>query len=137
MIRCWLPEVKVIQIRVWIRSGIAEALDARQVRLLELVQAKTEHYYGQLYQTRPCYQHPLSLTRLTKLCRRNSATVASAIKYLAHTVPAGSSARPALYYDRVPSERNPSHRPHRIFLRRFRETSSDGSELSRAIENDK
>ena len=108
----------VIQKRIWIRSGIVEDLDRRQVRLLELVQSKIELYYGQLYQTRPCFRYSLSLSRLAKLCRRSDATIASAIKYLANTVPVGSSARPAIYYDRVPSERNPSHRPYRIFLRK-------------------
>ena len=107
-----------IERRVWIRSGIAEELDERQQRLMRLILEKIKFYYTRLYRTRPCYRHPLSLSRLAKLCRRSGATTASAIKYLANTVPVGSSARPAIYYDRVPSERNPSHRPYRIFLRK-------------------
>ena len=103
---------------MWIRSGIVEELDQRQVRLLELVYAKIVLYYRELYQKRPCYKYPLSLWRLAKLCRRSGSTIASAIKYLANTIPVGSKARPIIYYDRISSERNPSHRPYRIFIRK-------------------
>jgi hypothetical protein len=107
-----------MQKRVWVKSGVVEELDARQVRLLELVYAKIVFYYAKLYRTRPCYQYPLSLSRLMKLCNRGSRTVALALRYLANTVPEGSLAEPVIYYDRVASAKNKSHRPYRIFLRK-------------------
>lgn len=111
-------EGRTIEKRRWIESGIVEELDARQTRLLQLVQEQIVHYYRHLHRTRPCYQHPLSLARLMKLCRRSSYAVTLALKYLAHTVPVGSHARPPVYYDRTHAQRNKSHRPYRIFLRR-------------------
>lgn len=118
MTECLEPEVRTVRKRMWIRSGIVEQLDQRQVKLLELVYSKIDLYYRDLYQKRPCYKYPLSLWRLAKLCRRSGSTIASAIKYLANTVPVGSTTRPAIYYDRISSERNPSHRPYRIFIRK-------------------
>lgn len=104
--------------RVWIRSGIVEELDERQQRLLDLVYDRIVFYYRHLYQTRPCYQYPLSLSRLMRLCQRSSYAVTLAIKYLANTVPEGTSGLPPIYYDRIPAQKNKSHRPYRIFLRR-------------------
>lgn len=106
--------------RVWIKSGIVEELDAKQVRLIHLVFEKIVHYYRHLYRTRPCYEHPLSLSRLMKLCNRGGATVSLALRYLANTVPAGSHEMPAVFYDRVHAQKNKTHRPYRIFLRRHR-----------------
>src|SRR5258708_3334224 len=104
--------------RVWIKSGIVEELDARQSRLLELVLQKIQFYYRELHGTRPCYRHPLSLSRLARLCQRSGATVTLALRYLAHTVPVGSNDSPPVFYDRTSATKNRSHRPYRIFLRR-------------------
>lgn len=104
--------------RVWIKSGVIEELDAKQERLIHLVLEKILHYYRELYQTRPCYQYPLSLSRLMKLCHRSGTAVVGALRILANTIPAGSLAQPPIYYDRAQSQKNKSHRPYRIFLRR-------------------
>lgn len=106
-----------MQKRVWIRSGVVEELDLRQLGLLDLVYDRIVFYYRELYRTRPCYQYPLSLARLMKLCRRNSHAVTMALRYLANTIPAGSEDEPLIYYDRLASAKNKSHRPYRIFLR--------------------
>ena len=111
------PEVKTIQKRVWIKSGIVEELDERQAGLLVLVYEKIVFYYRHLYRTRPCYQYPLSLSRLMRLCNRSSQAVTLALRYLANTVPANSNSAPPVYYDRIASQKNKSHRPYRIFLR--------------------
>ena len=103
---------------MWVRSGVVEELDQKQVRLLELVYSKIQYYYRHLYRTRPCYQYPLTLSRLMKLCRRSGHAVATAIRYLANTIPAGSDSEPLIYYDRHQAQKNKSHRPYRIFLRR-------------------
>ena len=106
-----------MQKRVWIKSGVVEELDAKQERLLQLVYEKIAFYYEELYRTRPCYQYPLSLSRLMKLCRRSSYAVSTALRYLANTVPLGSTAPPPVYYDRKSAQKNKTHRPYRIFLR--------------------
>lgn len=103
--------------RVWIRSGIIEELDEKQVRLLELVHAKIVFYYTDLHGTRPCYRYPLSMSRLMRLCRRNGQAVSTALHYLANTVPVGSESEPAIYYDRARGGKNKSHRPYRILIR--------------------
>ena len=103
--------------RVWIRSGIVEELDEKQVRLLSLVLEKIEYYYKALYRTRLCYQYPLSLSRLMKLCNRSGSAVGVALRYLANTVPFGSKEEPPIHYDRIAAQKNKSHRPYRIFLR--------------------
>lgn len=103
--------------RVWIKSGVVEELDEKQTRLLNLVLEKIRYYYQQLYQTRPCYQYPLSLSRLMKLCNRSGSSVSMALRYLANTIPVGSKAEPPISYDRVASQKNKSHRPYRIFLK--------------------
>jgi hypothetical protein len=113
--------------RVWIRSGIVEELDAKQQRLIELVLEKIELYYRHLHGTRPVFQYPLSLSRLMKLCNRNSYAVTLALKYLANTVPLGSNAEPPIYYDRTSAQRNKSHRPYRIFLRKRRSGARAGT----------
>ncbi len=110
--------MRTIEKRVWIKSGIVEELDQRQVRLLRLVHEKIVFYYRELYRTRPCYQYPLTLSRLMELCRRNGQAITNAVRLLANTVPFGSSGEPPIYYDRVQSAKNKSHRPYRIFLRK-------------------
>jgi hypothetical protein len=111
-------EVGTIEKRVWIRSGIVEEVDERQAGLLKLVFEKIQFYYECLYRTRPCYQYPLSLSRLMKLCNRSAHSVSMALRYLANTIPFGSHAEPPVYYDRRTAQRNRSHRPYRIFLRK-------------------
>ena len=103
---------------VWIKSGIVEELDARQLALIILVHEKITLYYRQLFRTQPRYRYPLSLSRLMKLCNRSNAAVTLALRYLANTIPAGSDEQPPVYYDRIKSEKNNSHRPYRIFLRK-------------------
>ena len=105
--------------RIWIKSGIIEELDAKQVSLIKLVYEKIEFYYHKLYQTRSCYQYPLCLSRLMKLCRRNNQSVSLALRYLANSVPVGSSVQPPVFYDRTQAQKNKSHRPYRIFLRKY------------------
>lgn len=107
-----------MQQRVWIKSGIVEELDEKQIRLINLVYEKIVLYYRELYRTRPCYQYPLSLSRLMKLSRRSGHAVATALRYLANTVPVGSKEQPKVFYDRRHSQKNHAHRPYRIFLRR-------------------
>ena len=104
--------------RVWIRSGVVEELDARQSRLIELVLEKIRFYYRELHGTRPCYRYPLSLSRLMKLCNRSSQSVTLALRILANTIPFGSHTEPPVFYDRTHSQKNRSHRPYRVFLRR-------------------
>ena len=104
--------------RVWIRSGVVEELDVRQMRLLDLVYEKIAFYYDKLHGNRPSLKHPLSLSRLMRLCKRSGTAVTLALRYLANTVPLGSQTEPPIYYDRVSARRNKSHRPYRIFLRR-------------------
>jgi len=106
-----------MQKRVWVKSGVVEDLDKKQLGLLNLVYAQIIYYYKALYGTRPCYQYPLSLSRLMKLCKRSGHSVATALKYLANTVPEGSKKPPPIYYDRTQAEKNKSHRPYRIYLR--------------------
>lgn len=103
---------------MWIKSGVVEELDQKQVQLLELVYSKIQYYYRHLHQTRPCYQYPLTLSRLMTLCHRSGHAVATAIRYLANTIPAGSDSEPLIYYDRLQARKNKSHRPYRIFLRK-------------------
>ncbi len=107
----------MIQKRVWIKSGIVEELDEKQCRLIGLVYSNIVLYYRKLYRTRPCYQYPLSLSRLMKLCNRSSYAVSMALRYLANTVPLESKEAPPIFYDRRSAVRNKSHRPYRIFLR--------------------
>jgi hypothetical protein len=103
--------------RIWIRSGIIEELDAKQVRLMVLVLEKIQFYYRHLHGTRPCFKHPLSLSRLARLCNRSGSATISAVRMLANSVPYESGAEPRITYDRVSSGKNASHRPYRIFLK--------------------
>src|SRR2546423_11918926 len=114
-----LREATVIQKRVWIKSGIIEELDEKQVRLLNLVYEKIVFYYNELHGTRPCYRYRLPLSRLMKLCGRSGHAVSTALRYLANTIPAGSNSEPLIYYDRIKAAKNKSHRPYRIFLKQF------------------
>jgi|SRR5437870_3303395 len=107
-----------MQKRVWIKSGIVEELDQRQSALLKLANEKIVFYYKELYQTRACYQYPLSLKRLMKLTNRSSHAVTLALRYLANTVPLGSQAEPTVYYHRRSAQKNASHRPYCILLRK-------------------
>ena len=104
--------------RVWVRSGVVEELDARQARLIHLVLEKIQSYYRELHGTRPCYRYPLSLSRLMKLCNRSSQSVTLALRILANTIAQGSDAAPPVFYDRVHAQKNKTHRPYRIFLRK-------------------
>ena len=104
--------------RKWIQSGMIEELDARQSRLLALVMEKIRLYYRELYQTRPCFQYPLSLSRLSKLCNRSGQTIVGALRLLANTIPMGVESEPPIYYDRKAAQKNKSHRPYRILLRK-------------------
>jgi hypothetical protein len=108
----------MLQKRVWVRSGVVEVLDEREVRLLNLVYEKIVYYYKHLYGTRDCYRYPLSLSRLMKLSNRSGTAVRTALHYLANTVPLGSHSDPPIHYDRAQSVKNKSHRPYRIFLRK-------------------
>ncbi len=104
--------------RVWVQSGVVEELDAKQAQLIRLVLERIEFYYRELHGTRPCYRYPLTLSRLMRLCNRSSQAVTSALRILANTIPQGSQAEPPVIYDRVSAQKNKSHRPYRIFLRR-------------------
>jgi len=87
--------------RMWIRSGVEESFDKRQERLLQLVYDKIVHYYDKLYETRDCYRHPLSLSRLMKLCNRSGSAVLSAVRVLANTIEKGGATNPRIYYERI------------------------------------
>lgn len=104
--------------RVWVKSGVVEELDQKQQRLIAHVLDRIVFYYRHLHRTRPCFQYPLSLNRLMKLCHRSGSAVTQALRILANTVPAGSNDPPLVFYDRRSAQRNRSHRPYRIFLRR-------------------
>jgi len=113
-----MPEVTTIEKRAWIKSGVVEELDLKQQRLVDHVYEKIVLYYRELYRTRPCYQYPLSLSRLMRLTKRSGHAVATALRYLANTVPAGTDETPPVFYDRQSATKNKSHRPYRIFLRK-------------------
>ena len=102
----------------WVDSGVVEDLDKRQVRLHKLVFEKIQHYYDKLFETKPCYDYPLSLHKLMKLTKRSSYQVTLALKYLANTIPVDSKRkRPLVFYRRISAEKNASHRPYQIFVR--------------------
>lgn len=107
-----------MQKRLWVRSGIVEELDAKQVRQMEMVLEKIKYYYKELYGSRPIYKQPLNLSRLMILTKRSGATLIRVIHLLANTVDAGSNQAPNIHYDRLASEKNPSHRAYRIYLRK-------------------
>jgi hypothetical protein len=110
-------KVIIIEKRIWIRSGIVEELDQRQLKFLDFVLDKIKYYYRELYGTRDCYRHPLTLSRLSKLCNRNTTSVISAVRILANSISYGSGAEPPISYDRIKSLRNNTHRVYRIFLK--------------------
>jgi hypothetical protein len=101
-----------VKTRTWVRSGISEDLDQRQQRLLDLVLDAIRRYYSQV----PAPTHALSLSRLMRLCNRNSLAVTLAVKILSHTVEEGQRV-PLVWYERVPSVRHPAKRYYRITLR--------------------
>ncbi len=104
--------------RIWIKSGVEEEFDIRQQRLLDLVYQKIRFYYSELYQTRSCHKHPLSLSRLTKLCNRSGSAVIHAVRILANTIKKEKDERPKIFYRRIISNNNSMHRPYQIFLRK-------------------
>jgi hypothetical protein len=106
----------VMNRREWVRSGIVEDIDVRQQQLLDLVLDRIRFYYRELHQTKACFAHPLSLSRLMRLCRRNGYAVTLAVKTLGNTVAAGEES-PPIFYERVSSLRHPAKRTYRIFLR--------------------
>jgi len=115
--------------RIWIKSGIVEELDERQLRLMHLVLDRIRFYYRELHGTRSSLRYPLSLSRLMKLCNRSGSSITMALRYLANTIRLGSDDQPPIYYDRVSSTRNASHRPYRIFLRSH---SAHNNEIDRS-----
>jgi hypothetical protein len=119
-------EAVTIEKRIWIRSGIVEELDQRQLEFLDFVLQQIQHYYRELHGTHDCYRHPLTLARLRKLCNRSGASVLNAVRLLSNSIPSGSDSDPPVHYDRVPSARNSAHRPYRIFLRRLPDDFSPG-----------
>lgn len=102
--------------RTWVRSGITEELDIRQQHLLDAVYETISFYYRELHGTRPCCTQALSLSRLMRLCKRNSIAVSLAVKILANSVEDGQRT-PLIWYERVPSVRHPAKRYYRILLR--------------------
>lgn len=105
--------------RRWVSSGIREELDARQQRLLDRVLDRVKFYYRELHGTASRYQHPLSLSLLMRLTNRNSYAVLGAVRILSNSISYEES-EPPIYYDRIASEKNASHRPYRILLRNRR-----------------
>ena len=102
--------------RKWISSGITEELDKRQQQLLENVYGQIDHYYRNLYLTTSKFAVPLTLSTLSKLCKRSNVVVMGAVRMLANTIEEGEE-QPRIYYQRIKSGRNASHRPYQIFLR--------------------
>ncbi len=95
-----------------------EELDKRQQRFLDLVLEKIRYYYRELYGTKDCYKYPLTLTRLSKLCNRNTTAVNNAVRLLANSV-SENEEEPPISYDRINSLRNNSHRVYRVFLKKL------------------
>ena len=103
--------------RQWVGAEMTEDFDARQQRLLDLVLTKVRRYYEELYQMRERDRYPLSLSRLMKLCNRSGSATLMAVRVLSLSYDVQLESEPPLYYDRIPSQRNPMKRPYRIFLR--------------------
>jgi hypothetical protein len=103
-----------MQKRIWINSGVVEDFDVRQQRLLSLVLENVEKYYRDHYETRSMYRYPLSLSRLARMCNRSKPTVLAAVRVLANSNSVDGE-EASLFYDRISSGRNASHRPYRIF----------------------
>ncbi len=108
--RNWLK----MQRRIWIKSGVVEDFDKRQQRLLDLVQENVVKYYRDHYETRSIYRYPLSLSRLARMCNRSKPMVLAAVRVLANSNSVDAE-EVSLFYDRISSGRNASHRPYRIF----------------------
>ena len=104
-----------MQRRMWIRSGIIEELDVKQERLLVHIEEVIQSFYGQSLERRGL--HPLTVSRLMRLSKRSGSSVTAALRLLANSIPEKTTERPRIYYDRIRSEKNASHRPYRIFLR--------------------
>ncbi len=105
-----------MQKRIWIKSGVIEDFDKRQQRLLDLVLENAERYYRELYQTRAKYQYPLTLSQLAGMCNRSKPVVLAAVRVLANTSEKEGE-RTRIFYDRISSTKNASHRPYRIFVK--------------------
>jgi len=103
--------------RKWLGTGYVESFDFRQQRLLDLVLEKVRHYYAELYETRDCYKHPLTLSRLMKLCNRSGLRTLMAVRILSFSIDMESELEPPLIYEREPSKKNAMRRPYRIYLR--------------------
>ena len=99
-----------MQRRTWIKSGIVEEFDSRQTGLQDLVLSKIKSYYSELYQTRSIYRYPLSLSKLARMCNRSKPMVLSAVRVLANSKADNEDQCP-IFYDRISSGRNASHRP--------------------------
>ena len=103
--------------RKWLGTGYIESFDLRQQRLLDLVLEKVRHYYADLHETRHCYRHPLTLSRLMKLCNRSGLRTLMAVRILSYSIDMQSELVPPLVYERDPSKKNAMRRPYRIYLR--------------------
>jgi len=103
--------------RKWLGTGTIESFDVRQQRLLDLVLEKVRYYYAELHETRDCYKHPLTLSRLMKLCNRSGLRTLMAVRILSYSIDMESELQPPLIYEREPSKKNAMRRPYRIYLR--------------------
>ena len=106
--------------RKWLGTGMVESFDVRQQRLLDLVLETVCFYYAELFETRDCYRHPLTLSRLMKLCNRSGLRTLMAVRILSHSVDIEAESQPPLVYERDPSQNNAMRRPYRIYLRNNR-----------------
>ena len=106
-----------MRIRKWTNSEITESFDLRQQRLLDKILEQVRYYYDTLYQLRNCYQYPLSLARLMRMCNCSGTRALMAVRVLAHSYDLETETEPPLYYERVASTKNPYRRVYRIFLR--------------------
>ena len=113
--------------RRWVGTGMVEAFDARQTKLLELVLEKTRNYYRDLYETRPCYRYPLNINRLMRLCKRSGIRVLMAVRILSNSVDVDSEEEPPLIYERTQCDKKHMHRPYRIFIRPSARRSSENT----------
>lgn len=108
--------------RKWPGTGMVETFDIRQQRLLDLVLEKVRYYYAELHGTQDCYQYPLTLSRLMKLCNRSGLRTLMAVRILSHSIDVETQSNPPLVYKRDASKNNAMHRPYRIYLRGGRES---------------
>jgi len=82
-----------------------------------LVLEQVRFYYAELYETRDCYKHPLTLSRLMKLCNRSGLRTLMAVRILCYSIDMESELEPPLIYERDPSKNNAVKRPYRIYLK--------------------